>query len=512
MSTQHRASALPLSLRWELLVNLGGAGSGAVVQILCVPVYVALLGLERYALIAFATALLLAIKALDLGLSHTINRELARRLAIGGDELSRVRELVRTLEVAYVALGIVLGGAIILAAPVVAARWFGESTLGIPVVTRVVRLIGLLVVVQWPLSFYQGALLGLRRATAMNVAVVVATSLAGGGAVVLLLWGDRSLAAYLRWQVVVAAAHTIVVAMLARRALPATARRAQLKFNVLTGLRATTIRIGGLTLSLLLLLQADKLLASRWLALDAYGYYMLGAAVASGLAVLGVPIFATLLPRLSTLAARGERSALRSEFVRGTHLVTVLVFPAMIACALLARDLLELWTRNPSIARAAAPAATALLVGTGAGALLQLIVALQLGTGDTRTGIGINAFLLVALLPLGAVASTHGAVGVATVWCALMIVGTLASGTFVFRRQLGAGVMRWLVKDLGAPSLAMLVVAGTLSPWLRTPLSLPLAALRLVALTASLALVAAAAAGQLRPVMQLARWRLVRQP
>jgi O-antigen/teichoic acid export membrane protein len=506
----HRPGAPP-PLRWELLANLGGAGWGAAVQIFCIPVYLALLGLERYALIAFATALLLAVKALDLGLSHTLNRELARRTALGGGEIAGARELLRTMEFAYTALGALLGGAIVLAAPLIATRWFGESTLGVPAVATTVRLIGFLVVVQWPLSLYQGALLGLRRATVMNLAAAIAASLAGGGAVALLLWGDRSLATYLRWQIGVAAAHTLIVGVLAHRALPAAARPARLRLGAITGLRATTLHIGGLTLSMLLLLQADKLLASRWLPLDSYGSYMLGAAIASGLAVLGVPVFATLLPRLSTLAAHGDRAALRAEFVRGTHLVAVLVFPAMIACALLARDLLELWTHDPSIARAAAPAAAALLVGTGTGALLQLVVALQLGTGRTRLGIAINVLLLCALLPLGAAGAKHGAVGVAVVWCALMIVAALAGGAMVVRRQLGDGALRWLAKDVGAASLAMLIVAAGLRPWLSAPLTPPLAVARVLTLTVALSLVAAATTGLLRPATRLVRLRLARQ-
>ena len=64
---------------------------------------------------------------------------------------------------------------------------------------------------------------------------------------------------------------------------------------------------------LLLLLQADKLLASRWLPLADYGYYMLGATISNGLGVLSAPVFNTLLPRFAALAMTHDRERLAAE-------------------------------------------------------------------------------------------------------------------------------------------------------------------------------------------------------
>src|SRR6185369_14934359 len=125
-------------LRLELLVNLAGTGWSALVQFACIPIFLGMLGTERYALLAFATTMSLALKALDLGVSHTANRELAARSASGRTE--GARELLRTLEVAYVLVGVVLGGALAGGASVIASRWFGASVLGADAVTIAVRL------------------------------------------------------------------------------------------------------------------------------------------------------------------------------------------------------------------------------------------------------------------------------------------------------------------------------------------------------------------------------------
>ena len=493
MSATARTVSPARSLRAELFVNLAGTGWSALVQFACIPVYLAVLGAERYALIAFSASLQLALKALDLGVSHTANRELAARTTSGRTE--GVRELLRTLEAAYACVGFVLGGALAAAAPLVATRWFGESALGPASVTQAVRLIGLFIAVQWPLSLYQSSLLGLGRATAMNGLAIASSTLAGGGSVLLLLAGRRSLVAVLAWQAAVAAAHTLAIAFVTHRSLAREARPARIRATALGEVRGTLTGVGAITLSLLLLLQADKLLASRLLPLADYGYYMLGATVSNGLGVLSAPVFNTLLPRLAALAVGNDATRLSAEFRRGTRLITLFVFPAMITAGVLAADLLRLWTHDAVSARHAAPPATLLLVGMGSASLLQLSMALQMATGRTRVGARINALLLVALLPLAWFASRSGAVGVAGAWAALLVLGAVAGGAAIYRQSLGAGGSRWLLGDVARPLAAMLGATLLAWPLLAAPASSALSALRLVVLGVVLTAVSAAVNG-----------------
>jgi len=483
----------PRPLRLELLVNFAGTGWSALVQLACIPVFLAMLGAERYALLAFATTMSLALKALDLGVSHTANRELAARTASGRTE--GARELLRTLEVAYTLVGILLGGALAAGAPLVANRWFGASALGTDAVTTAVRLIGLFIAMQWPLSLYQSALLGLGRATTMNGLAIASSTLAGGGAVVLLVVGHRSLAVVLAWQSLVAAGHTLAAAIATHRALPSDARRARVRIDVLHELRATMTGVGALTLSLLVLLQIDKLLSSRWLPLASYGYYMLAATVSNGLGVLSAPLFNTMLPRFSALAAGGDDARLAAEFRRSTRLLALLVFPAMITVGSMAPDIVRLWTHDAATAQVVAPIATLLLLGMGSASLLQLAMALQMATGRTRRGVLLHTLLAAAVIGLGGAAARYGAVGVAATWASLLAIGAVGGATAIRHQQLGAGSGRWLVVDVLRPLAAMLVVVVVAWPLLRVPLTGPLALLRLAGLGGALTLVVAVVSG-----------------
>jgi O-antigen/teichoic acid export membrane protein len=483
----------PRSLRRELAVNFAGTGWSALVQFACIPVYVAALGAEQFALIALSASLQLALKAFDCGVSHTANRELAERTASGRTE--GVRELLRTLEVPYALIGVALGGALVMAAPQVATRWLGESSLGESTVTEAVRIIGLFVAVQWPLSLYQSALLGLGRAATMNGLAIASSTLAGGGSVLLLIAGRRSLIMVLAWQAAIALMHTLTIAFATHRALAFVSRPARIRPAPFREVRGTMTGVAAITLSLLLLLQADKLLASRWLPLAGYGYYMLGATVSNGLGVLSAPVFNTLLPRLAALAGDDDRTRLSAEFRRGTRLVTMFVFPAMITAGVLSFDLLRLWTHDVATARLAAPTATLLLLGMGSASLLQLSMAMQMATGRTTAGARINVLLLVALLPLGMTASRWGAAGIASVWASLLVLGALGGGAVIYREVLGAGSGRWLLADIARPLGVMLAVTLIAWPFLSAPAAGVIAPLRLIVLGAVLTGVSAAVNG-----------------
>jgi O-antigen/teichoic acid export membrane protein len=71
-----------------------------------VPLYIKFLGIEAYGLIGFFAMLQASFQILDLGLSQTMNREMARYSALR-DKAGEARDLVRTLEVVYWAIGLV---------------------------------------------------------------------------------------------------------------------------------------------------------------------------------------------------------------------------------------------------------------------------------------------------------------------------------------------------------------------------------------------------------------------
>src|ERR1700689_1083540 len=148
--------------RHGLLANFAGSGWSAMMQLVCVPFYIKFMGIEAFGLIGFYLVFQSIAQILDFGLSPTINREMAR-YSVQPEKADEARDLLRTLEAGYWVIGIAIGAGVFEASPWIASHWIKASTIPASSVREALMLMGFLVVFQWPISLYQGGLMGLRR-------------------------------------------------------------------------------------------------------------------------------------------------------------------------------------------------------------------------------------------------------------------------------------------------------------------------------------------------------------
>jgi hypothetical protein len=80
-------------LRHGLLANFAGSGWSALMQLVCVPLYVKFMGVESYGLIGFYLVFQAMTQVLDLGLSPTLNREMAR-YSVQPEKAAEARDLL----------------------------------------------------------------------------------------------------------------------------------------------------------------------------------------------------------------------------------------------------------------------------------------------------------------------------------------------------------------------------------------------------------------------------------
>jgi O-antigen/teichoic acid export membrane protein len=83
-----------------------------------VPLYIHFLGIEAYGLMGIFATLQAIFGLLDMGLSTTLNREMAR-LSVQSHGGQQMRNLVQTLEGGYWAIGMVIGVIVLTLAPII---------------------------------------------------------------------------------------------------------------------------------------------------------------------------------------------------------------------------------------------------------------------------------------------------------------------------------------------------------------------------------------------------------
>jgi O-antigen/teichoic acid export membrane protein len=204
----------------------------------------------------------------------------------------------------------------------------------------------------------------------------------------------------------------------------------------------------------LLLTQSDKLLLSRILSLEAFGYYTLATLVSNSLYQVVGPITQALYPRLTELAAQEDAIDLANTYHLGAQLMSVFLIPPALLLLVFGRDLLQVWTGDMALALQVAPVLALLALGTLLNGLMGIPHMLQLAHGWSGFAARLNLIAVVLLLPLIVwVAPRYGAIGTAWVWVALNTGYVVVGIHCMHRRLLPREKWRWYWYDTALPAL-----------------------------------------------------------
>ena len=217
----------------------------------------------------------------------------------------------------------------------------------------------------------------------------------------------------------------------------------------------------GIALVTVFLTNLDKVLLSNFLTLERYGYYMVGAAVASGIYMLIAPFYMAAFPRFSQMVEVGEQETIIRLYHLLCQAVTVVVFPVVVVVAMFSPAALMIWTRKPTIVENSHLFVTLLVIGTGLNGLMNIPYAFQLASGWTKLAFYQNLVSVIIVVPALIISiRLYGGVGAAVIWVALNASWVLITPHIMHRRLLPAEKWRWYLEDITKPLLGVVVAAG----------------------------------------------------
>ncbi len=453
------------AFRGNLVANYLGKGWAALVSLAFIPVYLRYLGVEAYGLVGVQASLVALLSLLDFGLSSAVTREFAA-LQVQTGASAKQRDLLRTLEPVYWGMGVLAGAIVALLATPIARHWVNPGTLSTQSVTQAILLIGLTIAAQWPIALYNGGLNGLERQVPQNALAATVATVRALGAVAVLAWVAPTIQAFFVWQALCSAAHALAAAFLLWRYLPRGAAPAQFRSALLRRLLPMALGMAGIAASSAVLTQLDKVILSRLLPLEQFGYYTLAATAAGVLFHLVMPVFTAAFPRLSRLAAQQDRAGLRSAYSQATQVMAATVLPVAATLVCFAGIILRLWTGDQAIAAAAALPLALLAAGNAINALVNPPFALRLATGSLRPVVILNIVATLLMAPLAWIlVDRFGMAGGASAWVVINLLYLLVGVPFMHAGILPRETPRWLLRDV-LPPLAAASLTAALGAWM----------------------------------------------
>ena len=448
-----------VSLKRNVVANYFGQGCQALMSLAFVPVYIRYLGMESYGLIGIFALLQAWLTLLDMGMKPALGREMARFTG-GAHNAQSIRDLLRSIEVIGIAIAGVIALGIWAASGWLATHWVTAKHLPVEVVAHAFAVMGVVTALQFIQSIYVSSIVGLQRQVLQNIVTSITATVRGLGAVALLAWVSPTIRAFFLWQGLLSVITTALFAGVVYRALPPAPLPARFSRAALVSVWRFAAGMMALTLLVLLLTQVDKILLSRLLTLEAFGYYALAGVVAGALYMLTGPITAAFYPRFTELATNGDEVALCAVYHQGAQLVTVLVGSAATVLILFGDRALRLWTGNPTLTRHVAPLMAVLALGTLFNGLGSIPFQMQLAYGWTSLAIKVNIVAVSLLVPtLLWVVPAYGAIAAAWVWVTLNASYLIFYIPLMHRRLLRAEQWRWYRQDVALPLAAATATA-----------------------------------------------------
>lgn len=429
------------SQKLSMLRNTGlsyaGQAYALLVGLLILPFYLGHLGAEAYGLIGFFAVLQAWLQLLDAGLSPSLVRQLAffRGCASQSRRDPRAGALLRSFEILFMPVAAAAVLVIVLASEWIARHWLQAQALSPSTLVRCIDLMGLMIGLKLYATLYKSGLQGLELHAWLNGANILIATLRYFGGWVLVAHVSQDPVDFFLFQATVALIETLLFAAKAYAQLPNPAWLTGFDWKVVRPVLPFAASMSLTSVLWIILTQLDKVLLSKVLLLEQYGYFALVALISTGLLTLTNPLVQTLLPRLTMLVAEGRILDMERLYLNATRFVCSLLFPLAGVVAFHAEPLIFAWTGDVQAAQWSREVLPWYVLGSAVMAVTSFPFYLQYAFGQLRLHVWFSLVSAGLSIPVVVYAAlSHGAWGAAIAWFGLRMLTFLVWPSIVHRR------------------------------------------------------------------------------
>jgi O-antigen/teichoic acid export membrane protein len=451
------------SLKKNIIFNYIGQFYRAFIGILILPLYLQELGGEAFGLIGFFTLLLACMQLIDLGLSPTLGREIAR---LKGDPKNdyELRTVVRSLEVVFMFIAAFAMVAIYLSRNWVAVDWLSINELDTNLVAASVGLMAFMVGFRWLSSLYLSGINAYEQQVWVNGVGIFIATLRFPGALAVILISEGDLLLFFGYQVVVAFVEYIIYAIKLKKIMPPTDTKVKFSSSTLKRIAPFALSIGYTAGIWVLVTQLDKLLLSKILPLAEYGYFTLIATLAGGILFLSGPLGKAVLPRMTSLIAQNKEREMLNVYIKGTGFVSAVVSPIVLVIAFFPQEIAYIWTGSEPASEWVASILPLYVLGYGLLTVGAFQYYLQYAYGKLKQHVIYNTVSALISIPLVIYSAyNYGPIGVAWVWFMFRLLSLLFWAPYIHHKFAPGIHFDWLMKRVLPPILISILILSAIT-------------------------------------------------
>lgn len=412
-------------VRRNIFANYVGAATMVAAPVMALPWYLSILGPKQFGLISFVTALQAFLGLLDSGISQVSMREFSVRMNETKEGRHGAATLLFGFERIYWIVAICAGIITLFFSGFISSHWLvldaEFNALGVAAVCGA----AVIFTAQFPGTLYRSFLAGAQAQVTLNAIAVTGLLVRHvGGVILLAIWPQ--LLTYLVWQAGVAALETVVRHHFAWKIVGI--KRADITWNSagLSSIWPAVAKMSGAVILGALTVQMDKIILSRMLPIEQFGYYAIASTISQGVLNLIYPLVQAISPRMMQLTL--EPMALRALNIKLARSIAFMVIASAAGYIVAGEWVLGFWLRDPAAVATVHPLLSILLIGSALNAFYHVGYFNWVANGQARRILLVNGVsLVVCLMVTPPLVSWQGMIGATFGFLAMNAIGLLIS-------------------------------------------------------------------------------------
>lgn len=433
----------PATLILNIAANYSAKLWGIASVYLFIPIYIKLLGVPAYGLIAFYAVALAVLFVTESGISATFGREAARE-----KDVRRLVDLLASMEFVLFAILGAVGTAFFLSAELIATRWLNTgNTVGTGVAVDSIRWMSIALVPQIAMALYVGGLMGLQKQVTANL-LTVSFGVARSALVILPIFLFRDVRVFFAWQAIVSWLFVLVMRGNLRLALSAAFWKSGVwSFKLLRPLLGYACGMFAMALIAGINNQIDRLVVSKLLSLEDFSFYSLTAMLAQIPVILTTPIAMAVSPKLTGFAHDGNKAKLLETYEGFSVAIAAIGSAAAFGLFFFGDQIIAIWLHGQQTPQYMVPVLKTLAIGSLFLTLQLAPYYVSMAHGHTRTNVQLGLAALIFTVPAQIYLTHHyGVTGSSITWIVINIFAFFYLGVRLNYRFNSDGVARWFLR------------------------------------------------------------------
>ena len=437
-----------MAFRSNVIANYIGQFYLMIIAIVMVPFYLKYLGAEAYGLVGFFALVQSWMLLLDMGLSPTLSREVAK---VKGSKIVNqdFKAMFHSLEFIFILISLVVALSMILFSHWIATDWLTIQELNISIVAYCVALIGVMVGLRFIGVLYISGILGTEEQVWINKVNILFASFKFIGAFLLLKFVTTEIQHFFEYQLLIAIVEFLTFSIKFYRLMDIGRFKFYFSLKHVKPILSFSMSIALTGAIWIFITQLDKLILSGVLDLKLFGYLAMLGMVSNSILQLSAPISKAILPRMTVLYTEKREKEMLGIYRKSTQMVTILVFSVTGMVAVYSYALLYAWTGDEEVAKWGETILFWYAISTGLIALTSFQYYLQFVYGKLKMHLVYHFIALFIFAPILAwITYQYGAIGASFSWFLFMLFSFLIWTGLVHHFFVPGLHKKWLIEDI----------------------------------------------------------------